>query len=298
MTTLGCLKKTAICAGVVAAIALGLAVAFGGWYIYKFYPRTADSFELNSPDQPTRVLIATQGSEFKNSLVATVCDLLRPRPVYVKVIDVGGLDDIETGRWDKVLVINTAMVNVMSGPARRLVARVDGLDNVLLFVTSGGADFKPADLEVDALSGASRKADINRLADLIAAWTEDAGGDRWVARDRVLVLEYFLQADVGAACEAISSERERYRDLYPHLERRLNRIGYDFMRRSLLPDAIEAFRLNTELFPESWNVHDSYGEALAASGDRVGAIDSYRRSLELNPDHEVGRIRLDALTSR
>jgi hypothetical protein len=283
--------------GVVACFCLALCLIFAGWYVYRYYPRKAMAFEINAPNQPTHVLVASQGSEFKNALVAAVCDRLRAQPVFIKGIDVGDLDGIEIGRWDKVLVINTAMMDVMSGPVRRLVERGEDLDHVMIFVTSGGADFKPADIEVDALSGASRRADVQRLADLVAQWMEGEGRGRWKAGDQVLALEYFLQVDVSAACEAIGLEQRRYRDLYPDLERRLNRVGYELMRRGLMAEALCAFRLNRDLFPESWNVHDSYAEALAASGDRDSAITSYRRSLELNPGHEAGRQRLAELTS-
>ena len=289
------LRKAAKVVGIVAGCCFTLAAAWSVWYLIEFYPRTAESFEINSPDEPTRILVATQGSEFKNGLVAAVCDRLRKQPVHVKVIDVSGLDDIETDEWNKVLVINTAMMNIMSGPARRLVARGEGLENVLLFVTSGGGDFKPADLAVDALSGASRKGDTNRLADLVLDWTAGDGEGRWTAGDQVLALEYFVQVDVGAASAAIDSNRNRYQRLYPDLEGRLNRVGYDFMRRGLLADALHAFRLNRDLYPESWNVYDSYAVALLASGDREGAIANYRRSLELNPGREAGRQRLAEL---
>jgi len=291
-------RKAAKVAGLFAGGCFALAAAFSLWYLIEFYPRTAESFEVNSPDQPTRVLVATQGSEFKNGLVSAVCDRLRTKPVHVRVIDVGSLDDIDISEWNKVLVVNTAMMNIMSGPARRLVARGEGLDKVLLFVTSGGADFKPADLAVDALSGASRKRDTDRLADLILDWTAGDGKGRWTAGDQMLALEYFLQVDVAAACSAIHSDRNRYQRLYSNLEGRLNRVGYDFMGRGLLADALHAFRLNRDLFPESWNVYDGYAEALLANGDREGAIAGYRKSLELNPGHEAGRQRLAELEPR
>jgi hypothetical protein len=297
MHTRSVFRKAVKIIGIFAGCCFILAAAFAVWYVIEFYPRTADSFEINSAEQPTRILVATQGSEFKSGLVAAVCDRLRQHPVHIKVIDVGKLDDVDSDEWNKILIINTAMMNLMNRSVRRFVSRGRGLDRVLLLVTSGGADFKPADLAVDALSGASRKRDINRLADLIVDWTAGAGQGRWTAGDQFLALEYFLQVDVAAACAAIDSDRDRYLQLYPDLEGRLNRVGYDFMRRGLLVDALQAFDLNRELFPESWNVYDSYAEALLASGDREGSITNYRKSLELNPGHEAGRQRLTELVS-
>jgi predicted negative regulator of RcsB-dependent stress response len=36
--------------------------------------------------------------------------------------------------------------------------------------------------------------------------------------------------------------------------------------------------------PESWNVHDSLGEALATTGDKKGAAASYEKALALAKD--------------
>ena len=48
-------------------------------------------------------------------------------------------------------------------------------------------------------------------------------------------------------------------------------------------EAIEIFRLNTEMFPRSGNAFDSLGEAYMIKGDRERAIENYKRSLELDP---------------
>lgn len=48
-------------------------------------------------------------------------------------------------------------------------------------------------------------------------------------------------------------------------------------------EALEIFKLNVFLYPESANVYDSLAEAYAAHGERELAIKNYKRSLELNP---------------
>lgn len=63
----------------------------------------------------------------------------------------------------------------------------------------------------------------------------------------------------------------------------LNSVGYRLMQGSRVPEAIEIFKFNVELFPQDGNVHDSLGEAYLAHGDKVQAVTSYRRSLELDP---------------
>ena len=64
--------------------------------------------------------------------------------------------------------------------------------------------------------------------------------------------------------------------------------GYDFLGAKQVNDAIEVFKLNVKLFPNSWNVYDSLGEAYAAAGDTKLAIENYEKSMTLNPKNETG----------
>ena len=48
-------------------------------------------------------------------------------------------------------------------------------------------------------------------------------------------------------------------------------------------EAIEIFKLNVSLFPNSWNTYDSLAEGYEAAGDKDSAIKNFKRSLELNP---------------
>ena len=68
-------------------------------------------------------------------------------------------------------------------------------------------------------------------------------------------------------------------------ENQLNSLGYRLMGRELLPAAIEIFKLNVEINPQSANVYDSLGEAYLNNGETDLAISNYQRSLELNPDN-------------
>ena len=49
-------------------------------------------------------------------------------------------------------------------------------------------------------------------------------------------------------------------------------------------DAIEVFKLNVEDHPDSFNVHDSLGEAYMLAGNREEAIKSYKAALKIDPN--------------
>ncbi|WP_324672275.1 dienelactone hydrolase family protein [Hymenobacter sp. GOD-10R] len=79
-------------------------------------------------------------------------------------------------------------------------------------------------------------------------------------------------------------------------ESALNTWGYQLMRDAHdLPAALAIFRLGTALYPGSFNLFDSLGEADENNHDPATAIQHYRRSLELNPQNSNARQRLQAL---
>lgn len=71
-------------------------------------------------------------------------------------------------------------------------------------------------------------------------------------------------------------------------EDEMNQVGYQLLNSDRANEAAFIFKLNVEAFPNSWNVYDSYGEALLAIGDKTEAIKNYQKSVELNPDNENG----------
>ena len=58
------------------------------------------------------------------------------------------------------------------------------------------------------------------------------------------------------------------------------------------------FKLNVRLYPQSWNVYDSLGEAYASAGQTALAIQSYEKSVSLNPKNEYGKAALEKLRVR
>jgi len=67
-------------------------------------------------------------------------------------------------------------------------------------------------------------------------------------------------------------------------EAELNQYGYQLMGDKKQDEGIALFKTIVEKFPQSWNAHDSLGEALATKGDKTGAIDEYTKALGLVKD--------------
>lgn len=107
-------------------------------------------------------------------------------------------------------------------------------------------------------------------------------------------------ADGGIpAAEKTLQELLSRRDTGPVFEELdFNALGYRFLQERSLENAVYVFEKAVQLYPDSWNVYDSLGEALVQAGQKERAIKSYRKSLELNPRNKSGREALERLETR
>lgn len=104
-----------------------------------------------------------------------------------------------------------------------------------------------------------------------------------VAADALIPFEQLMAGNVEKAFAGYRQIKKENPDNAAVTEARINGLGYGFLRAKKLPEAIAYFKLNVELYPDSYNVYDSLGEAYLANGDKELAIANYKKSLELNP---------------
>jgi CubicO group peptidase (beta-lactamase class C family) len=98
----------------------------------------------------------------------------------------------------------------------------------------------------------------------------------------------------GQTMQVYEEIKKKDPDFQPD-ENDLNNWGYRVLSKGRVKDALEIFRLNVRLYPDSWNVYDSYGEALRNDGEMEEAVKMYRRSVELNPDNAYGKKALEEM---
>lgn len=69
----------------------------------------------------------------------------------------------------------------------------------------------------------------------------------------------------------------------------INQLGYQQLRFKHIEEAIEIFKQNIKLHPNSFNVYDSMGEAYMINGQKSLAVENYEKSIAINPQNENGR---------
>jgi hypothetical protein len=127
------------------------------WYRGHYSMTLARPFTAGVTSSAQRVLIATQGSRFKDALVAGLVRHLLSRSVYVSVIDVSGLPGVKASEWTAIVLIHTWEYSRPQADARAFLDRLAERQRVVVVTTSGSG--KEAMPGVDAISAASVMGD-------------------------------------------------------------------------------------------------------------------------------------------
>lgn len=80
----------------------------------------------------------------------------------------------------------------------------------------------------------------------------------------------------------------------------INNVGYQLLQAERIDKAIEIFKYNVELYPNSSNVYDSLGDGYDAKGLRNKALKSYRKAVKIgteenNPNLQIYKDNVDRL---
>jgi tetratricopeptide (TPR) repeat protein len=78
---------------------------------------------------------------------------------------------------------------------------------------------------------------------------------------------------------------------YYYLESDFNRLGYRYMNQKKYQKAIAVLELNVKMYPKSWNVYDSLGEAYLKAGKKDKAMKYYKKAFTMNPQKTEGQKR-------
>jgi len=105
-----------------------------------------------------------------------------------------------------------------------------------------------------------------------------------IGSERIQAAETLVTSTLNAAVE---------NKLYT--EASINSLGYEFLRQNELVMAVAVFKANVSRYPDSANAYDSLAEAYDAAGRKELAIESYERSLKLDPDNTNAAERLKIL---
>ncbi|WP_106793413.1 hypothetical protein [Aquimarina sp. Aq78] len=138
-------------------IILSILILFAGfwvWYEYTYSMDTVIPFEVNDSKLEIKVLIASQGSRFKDSLVQSILRHYQNDSVYFKVIDVYTMFTVNIDKWDALVIINSWEYGSPPRNVKKFIKNhPDQLDKLIILSTVGSSNIALED--IDVISGES-----------------------------------------------------------------------------------------------------------------------------------------------
>ena len=81
-------------------------------------------------------------------------------------------------------------------------------------------------------------------------------------------------------------------------ERRLNSLGYDYIRDKKYEDTIAVLAINKILYPDSDNVYDSLAYAYLVNNDSLQAFTNYKKAFDLNSRNNSAKRYIEAYSKK
>jgi tetratricopeptide (TPR) repeat protein len=107
--------------------------------------------------------------------------------------------------------------------------------------------------------------------------------------------EYFKHKEYDKALEAFL-EIKKQDSLSPFIdEYKMNRLGYEYIRKNNFDIALEVFKINTALHPNKSNGYDSLGEAYLLLKDTLNAEINFKKALAINPENSSAKRALNKI---
>jgi hypothetical protein len=135
-------------------------------YIVMNWQGVIEPYHVGDPGAPLKILIASQGSEFKEDLSKKIVQKLENDSTYISVIDCTTLQEENAADWEAIVIIHTTKVHKIPRYVSTFLEGFSDYSNLILISTSGGGDEVITEFEVDAISTASSRSLTDTIAGL------------------------------------------------------------------------------------------------------------------------------------
>ena len=143
-----------------------LLAAFAFWYKVTYSMERTENRGINSATLSSKVIIATQGSEFKDAIVTNIINFYKKDSVHIKIIDVSQLQNFEPRIYNAIVILHTWEYGKPPLAVTQFISENEASKTkTIVFATSGSGGNKIQ--SIDALAGESILESAGDISDEI-----------------------------------------------------------------------------------------------------------------------------------
>lgn len=153
---------------------IGIGVFFTATFVFLLIYKMVNSMEvietqvINDHALEKKLLIASQGSDYKNTLTSQVADYFKEQRIYIKILDLSKLTDVSIDNWDAVLIVCTTEGWKIPKPAVSFLEKLRSYEKIVMLQTSGdGALTSKKFPQIDTVTSASEEKDLGKKSRLL-----------------------------------------------------------------------------------------------------------------------------------
>tara|TARA_R110001632_G_scaffold64960_16_gene154275 strand:- start:146 stop:1669 length:1524 start_codon:yes stop_codon:yes gene_type:complete len=135
----------------------------------------------------------------------------------------------------------------------------------------------------------------NFISELIRSVALTYNWDNYVQTYKKKEVEFFLNGSFEKSLLQYRNLKKQDPNNPTISEVNINGLGYRFLNIDQTNIAHDVFKVNKILYPDSFNVYDSYAEACMKMGEIELAIKNYTKSISLNPQNDNAKEMLKKL---
>ena len=154
---------------IILGVLVVLVIALFGLYLLINRQGVVEAYDIGDSETSRKLLIASQGSDFKNALVESLTTHLAKESIYMHVIDVTDLENVKEDDWDAFLLIHTTEQWKLQPDVKAFLDRAKYLDKVVVVTTSGSGEWKSEEYDVDVMTSASKSEELPVLTNDIVS---------------------------------------------------------------------------------------------------------------------------------
>ncbi|KAB3528845.1 hypothetical protein [Alkaliphilus serpentinus] len=126
-----------------------------------------ENYSINDDVHDSRVLIATQKKSFKEKVLKNVESYYKENAVYISVVDITQLAEINHEEWDAIIIFSSIESNGLHKEVEAFITSLKDYSRIYMVNTADRAQWDNQLIDIDSITAPSKRANVEEVGNYI-----------------------------------------------------------------------------------------------------------------------------------